>query len=281
MAVLIDGSALAKKIRADLAQRVKREKIKPNLAVILCGDDEASKVYVNIKSKACEEVGIEFEEYHLKANTNQEELINVIERLNNDDNVDGILLQYPLPKQLNFLEAAQKIRYEKDVDGFNPFNVGRLTIGKPTFTPCTPLGIMRMFEEYKIPLEGKKAVIVGRSNIVGKPMAQCLISASATVTICHSKTKNLTKEICDADIVIAAVGKENIIKAEMVKEGAVIIDVGMNRNKDGKLCGDVDFENVKEKVSYITPVPGGVGPMTVAMLIQNVIIANEYRNEIK
>ena len=279
MAVLIDGSALAKKIRGNLAKRVKSEKLKPNLAVILCGDDEASRVYVNIKSKACDEVGIEFAEYHLKTNTTQKELLEVIDRLNKDERVDGILLQYPLPKQLDYIEAAQSISFEKDVDGFNPFNVGRLTMGQPTFTPCTPLGIMKMFEEYKIPLEGKKAVMVGRSNVVGKPMAQCLINANTTVTVCHSKTKNLTKEICDADIIIAAVGKEKIISGDMIKEGSVIIDVGMNRNKEGKLCGDVDFESAEKKASFITPVPGGVGPMTVAMLMHNVVIAHVYRNK--
>lgn len=273
MAVLINGSELAKKIRKELSQKVKKEKLSPNLAVILCGDDEASKVYVRIKSKACEEVGIQFEEYHLKKETNQDELCSLIDKLNCDDRIDGILLQYPLPKGLNYREAADKIVSEKDVDGFNPYNVGRLTIGEPNFIPCTPYGIMKMFEEYKIELSGKKAVIVGRSNIVGKPMAQCLLNASATVTICHSKTKDLKEELKDADIVIAAVGKEGIIKADMLKEGVVVIDVGMNRNKEGKLCGDVDFEKAKEVASYITPVPGGVGPMTVAMLMNNVIKA--------
>lgn len=276
---LIDGKSLAKKIRSELANEVKKEKLNPNLAVILCGDDEASKVYVKIKSKACEEVGIEFEEYHLKTETTQKELLDLIDKLNNDDKVDGILLQFPLPKGLNYDDAAEKISPDKDVDGFNPYNVGRLTIGRPKFIPCTPYGIMKMLEEYKIDLLGKKVVIVGRSNIVGKPMAQCLLAESATVTICHSRTKDLTKELKDADIIIAAVGKKHLIKEEMVKEGAVVIDVGTNRDENGKLCGDVDFKNVSKKASFITPNPGGVGPMTVAMLMNNVVMAHKNKNK--
>ncbi len=274
MAKLINGSEIAKKIRGELAEKVKKEKLSPNFAVVLCGDNEASKVYVRIKSKACEEVGIEFQEYHLKEETTQEELFKLIDKLNEDETIDGILIQAPLPKHLNYREAADRIDPEKDVDGFNSYNVGRLTIGDPTFIPCTPYGIMKMLEECKIDLIGKKAVIVGRSNIVGKPMAQCLINASATVTICHSKTKDLKKELKDADIVIAAVGVEALVKADMLKEGAIVIDVGMNRNKEGKLCGDVDFTEAEKVASYITPVPGGVGPMTVAMLMNNVIKAH-------
>lgn len=278
MAKIINGSEIAKKIREELAQKVKKEKLNPNFAVILCGDNEASKVYVRIKSKACEEVGIEFQEYHLKEETTQEELFELIDKLNLDERVDGILIQAPLPKHLNYREAADKISPEKDVDGFNSYNVGRLTIGDPTFIPCTPYGIMKMFEECKIDLVGKKVAIVGRSNIVGKPMAQCLINASATVTICHSKTKDLKKELKDADIVIAAVGVEALVKADMLKEGVIVIDVGMNRNKEGKLCGDVDFEKAKDVASYITPVPGGVGPMTVAMLMNNVVKAYKEKH---
>lgn len=274
---IIDGKMLAKEIRTNLAKKVKKENLKPNLAVILCGDDEASKVYVRIKSKACEEVGIEFTEYHLNAKTSQNELLELIEKLNEDEKVNGILLQYPLPKGLNYDEAAEKISPNKDVDGFNPYNVGRLTIGKPKFIPCTPFGIMKMFKKYNIDLEGKKAVIVGRSNIVGKPMAQCLLEKSATVTICHSRTRNLKKELIDADIVIAAVGKKKLIKADMIKEGTVVIDVGTNRDENGKLCGDVDFEEVSKKASFITPSPGGVGPMTVAMLMYNVVKACEMK----
>ena len=274
---IIDGKMLAKEIRTNLAKKLKKENLKPNLAVILCGDDEASKVYVRIKSRACEEVGIEFAEYHLNKETSQNQLLELIEKLNIDEKVNGILLQYPLPKGLNYDEAAEKISPDKDVDGFNPYNVGRLTIGKPKFIPCTPFGIMKIFEKYNIDLEGKKAVIVGRSNIVGKPMAQCLLEKSATVTICHSRTRNLKKELMDADIVIAAVGKKKLIKAEMIKDGAVVIDVGTNRDEDGKLCGDVDFEEVSKKTSFITPSPGGVGPMTVAMLMYNVVKACEMK----
>ncbi len=279
MAELINGKELAKEIRLKLKEKVEKENLKPKLAVILCGDDEASKVYVRNKSKACDEVGIEFEEHLLPTTTTQEELLNLIDKLNNDENIDGILLQSPIPKGLNIEEAFERIMPEKDVDGFNPYNVGKLCIGEDGFIPCTPLGIMKMFEKYNIDLEGKKAVIVGRSNIVGKPMAQCLLSKHATVTICHSRTKDLKEELKDADIVVVAVGRREIIKADMIKEGAVVIDVGMNRNDEGKLCGDVDFENVSKKASFITPVPGGVGPMTVAMLMNNVIKAYEKRRK--
>lgn len=278
MAIIIDGKELAKEIRMNLKQKVEKENLKPNLAVILCGDDEASKVYVRNKSRACEEVGIQFKEYKLPASTKQEELIELIDKLNKDNEVDGILLQSPLPKGLDIQEAFNKILESKDVDGFNPYNIGKLTVGQDGFVPCTPYGIMKMFEKYNIELEGKKAVIVGRSNIVGKPMAQCLLSKNATVTICHSRTQDLTKELKDADIVIAAIGKRNVIKPEMIKTGAVVIDVGMNRNEQGKLCGDIDFEEVSKKASYITPVPGGVGPMTIAMLMNNVVKAYENRH---
>lgn len=273
MAEIINGKELAKEIRLNLKEIVEKENLTPKLAVILCGDDEASKVYVRNKSKACDEVGIEFEEFLLPSTTTQKELLDLIDKLNQDKEIDGILLQSPIPKGLNIEEAFEKIKPEKDVDGFNPYNVGKLCIGEDGFIPCTPYGIMKMFEKYNINLEGKKAVIVGRSNIVGKPMAQCLLSKNATVTICHSRTKDLKEELKDADIVIAAVGKRNVIKADMIKEGAVVIDVGMNRNDEGKLCGDVDFEEISKKASFITPVPGGVGPMTVAMLMENVVKA--------
>ena len=277
MAELINGKELAKEIRLKLKEKVEKENLKPKLAVILCGDNEASKVYVRNKSKACNEVGIEFEEYLLPSSTSQKELLSLIDSLNENDNIDGILLQSPIPKGLDIEEAFERILPEKDVDGFNPYNVGRLCIGQDCFIPCTPFGIMKMFEKYNIDLEGKKAVVVGRSNIVGKPMAQCLLSKNATVTICHSRTKDLKEELKDADIVVAAVGRREIIKADMIKQGSVIIDVGMNRNNEGKLCGDVDFEEVSKKASFITPVPGGVGPMTVAMLMNNVIKAYENR----
>lgn len=281
MGEIIDGKALAKEIREGLKKEVttlKEKGIIPHLAVIMVGDNDASKVYVRNKSKACEEIGIEYEEYLLKSDISQKSLLDLIKDLNKDDKINGILLQSPIPKPLNIQEAFDTILPEKDVDGFNPYNVGNLCIGQAGFIPCTPLGIMKMFEKYKIEIEGKKVCIIGRSNIVGKPMAQCMLSKNATVTICHSRTKELKRELEDADIIIAAAGKRNIVTADMVKEGAVVIDVGMNRDDNGKLCGDVDFEKIKDKASYITPVPGGVGPMTIAMLMSNVVEAAKLQN---
>ena len=278
MTEIIDGKGLAKKIRENLKKDVdelKKEGIKPKFAVILVGDDPASKIYVRNKNKACNEIGIEYEEHLLPENTTMEELLALIDELNNDKSINGVLLQSPLPKHLDINEAFKKIDYRKDVDGFNPVNVGKLVIGEDCFISCTPFGVMKMLEEYGIEIEGKNAVVVGRSNIVGKPLAQCLLAKNATVTICHSKTKNIAEITKTADILISAVGKTNMVTADMVKDGAVVIDVGMNRNEAGKLVGDVDFENVKQKVSYITPVPGGVGPMTIAMLMNNVIKATE------
>ena len=244
------------------------------------GDDSASKVYIKNKSKACDDVGIEFEEILLDSNTTMDKLLDVIEKLNLRKDINGILLQSPIPKGLNIQEAFEKIDYRKDVDGFNPVNVGKLMIGQDGFIPCTPYGIIKMLEQYNIPVEGKHAVIIGRSNIVGKPLSQCLLNKHATVTICHSKTQNIKEITKNADILISAVGKLNMVTDDMVKDGAVVIDVGMNRREDGKLTGDVDFENVKKKTSYITPVPGGVGPMTIAMLMNNVIKATKQQNEI-
>ena len=284
MSEIIDGKNLAKEIRESLkveANKLKEKGIIPHLSVIMVGDDDASKVYVRNKSRACEEIGIEFKEYLLPNDTKQEELISLIEKLNKDKNVNGILLQSPIPKPLDIQEAFNTIDPKKDVDGFNPYNVGNLCIGQDGFIPCTPYGIMKMFEKYNIEIDGRKVAIIGRSNIVGKPMAQCMISKNATVTICHSRTRELKKELKDADIIISAAGKRNMVTEDMVKEGAVIIDVGMNRNDEGKLCGDVDFEKLKEKASYITPVPGGVGPMTIAMLMSNVIKATKEQNNIK
>lgn len=284
MSEIIDGKNLAKEIRESLkveANKLKEKGIIPHLSVIMVGDNDASKVYVRNKSKACEEIGIEFKEYLLPNDTKQEELISLIEKLNKDKNVNGILLQSPIPKPLNIQEAFNTIDPKKDVDGFNPYNVGNLCIGQDGFIPCTPYGIMKMFEKYNIEIDGKKVAIIGRSNIVGKPMAQCMLSKNATVTICHSRTRELKKELKDADIIISAAGKRNMVTEDMVKEGAVIIDVGMNRNDEGKLCGDVDFKKLKEKASYITPVPGGVGPMTIAMLMSNVIKATKEQNNIK
>ena len=276
MAQIIDGKELAKNIRSKLKDEVielKNADINPKLAVIMVGDDKASKVYVKNKSKACEDVGIEYEEYILPANTKMEELMELIEKLNNDETVHGILVQSPLPKGLDANEAFRTISPKKDVDGFNPINVGKLSLNQDCFVSCTPYGILKMLEAYNIQIEGAHAVIIGRSNIVGKPLAQCLLNKNATVTICHSRTKNLKELTKQADILIAAIGKAKFVTEDMVKEGATVIDVGINRMDDGKLLGDTDFENIKDKVSYITPVPGGVGPMTIAMLMHNVVKA--------
>ena len=276
--MIIDGKELARKTREKLkieCDNLKKEGILSKLAVIMVGDDKASQIYVKNKSRACQEIGIKFEEYFLGNDIKQEELIELIQKLNLDKSINGILLQSPIPKGLNIQEAFEKIQCKKDVDGFNPVNVGKLMIGEDTFISCTPYGIIKMLEAYNIEIEGKHAVVIGRSNIVGKPLAQCLLQKNATVTICHSKTKNIAEITKTADILISAVGKTNMVTADMVKDGAVVIDVGMNRNEAGKLVGDVDFENVKQKVSYITPVPGGVGPMTIAMLMNNVIKATE------
>lgn len=276
MAVIIDGKGLAKKIRMELKEesdKLKEKNIYPKLAVIMIGDDKASKVYVKNKSKACEEIGIQYEEFLLDANITMDELLNLIEELNERKDIHGILLQSPIPKHLDINKAFNKIDYRKDVDGFNPINVGKLVIGEDSFISCTPYGVIKMLEEYGIEIEGKNAVVIGRSNIVGKPLAQCLLAKNATVTICHSRTKNIHEITNNADILIAALGKPKYVKDSMVKEGAVVIDVGINRTDDGKLVGDVDFESVSKKASYITPVPGGVGPMTIAMLMNNVIKA--------
>ena len=274
MAIIINGKELAAKVRANLKIEVdglKEKGIFPKLAVIMVGNDSASAVYVRNKSKACNEIGVEFEEFLLPENTTREELLNLIEELNNRKDVNGILLQSPIPKHLDIREAFNAIDYKKDVDGFHRINVGILAIGEDCFVSCTPAGVMRMLEEYKIDIEGKHAVVIGRSNIVGKPLAQCLLNKNATVTICHSRTKNLGEITKQADILVAAIGKPKFVTVDMVKEGAVVIDVGINRNEDGKLVGDVDYQNVESKAAYITPVPGGVGPMTIAMLMENVV----------
>ncbi len=281
---IIDGKELAKKIRGNL--KIENEKliqkgIQAKLAVILVGNDSASKIYVKNKSKACVDVGIEFEEILLDESTTMQKLLDIIDKLNNRKDINGILLQSPIPKGLNIQEAFEEIDYRKDVDGFNPINVGKLMIGQDCFVSCTPFGIIKMLEEYNIPIEGKHAVVIGRSNIVGKPLSQCLLNKNATVTICHSRTKNLAEYTKTADILISAVGKVNLVTKDMVKDGATVIDVGMNRDEKGKLVGDVDFENVKEKAAYITPVPGGVGPMTIAMLMNNVIKVCKKQNNIE
>ena len=283
MAVIIDGKALAKKIRENLkkeCEELKQKGIIPKLAVIMVGNNPASKVYVKNKSKACEEIGINYEEYLLEENITQEQLTDLIQNLNKDKTVNGILLQSPIPEHLNINQAIKTITYSKDVDGFTPSSIGKLMIGEDTFISCTPYGVIKMFEEYNIDLTGKNVVILGRSNIVGKPLLQCCLNKNATVTVCHSKTKDLEEYTKRADILISAIGKSKFVKKEMLKEGVVVIDVGINRGEDGKLTGDVDFDEVEKIASYITPVPGGVGPMTLAMLMNNVIKATnlQYSN---
>ena len=278
---IIDGKQLAAKMRADLKKNVEEYKIKNGreigLAVILVGNNSASQVYVRNKIKACEEVGIKSFAYYLPEETSESQLEELVLSLNLDDKIDGILVQLPLPKHIKEENILALIPAIKDVDGFCVENVGKLSKNTPCLVSCTPNGVMKMLEYYDIPVKGKKAVVVGRSNIVGKPMAMLLINADATVTVCHSKTQNLKDECLSADILVSAVGKPYFITADMVKEGAVVIDVGMNRNKEGKLCGDVDFEGVKDKCSYITPVPGGVGPMTITMLMYNTYVAAARR----
>lgn len=276
MTEIIDGKELAKKVRKELKKEVeelKEKGVNPKLAVIMVGNDPGSTVYVRNKSKACEKVGIEFEEFLFDEKIEESELLDLIDKLNADDSVHGILLQCPVPKHIDVNKAFRRISPNKDVDGFNPINVGNLTIGEDAFISCTPYGVVKMFEEYNIETEGKRAVILGRSNIVGKPMIQCMLNKNSTVTVCHSRTQNIGEVIKEADIVIAAIGKPNFVKADMVKDGAVVIDVGINRLEDGSITGDVDYENVAKKASYITPVPGGVGPMTIAMLLNNVVKA--------
>ena len=284
MAEIIDGKKLAKKIREELKIKcdgLKQKGIYPKLAVIMVGNNPASKVYVRNKSNACADVGVEYVEYLLEENIEQEELIELIKKLNEDKTINGILLQSPIPMHLDINEAFKTITYIKDVDGFSPASVGKLCIGEDTFISCTPYGVMKMLEEYNIDLNGKHVVILGRSNIVGKPLIQCCLQKNATVTICHSKTQKLEEITKQADVLISAIGQPEFVKTDMIKDKAVVIDVGINRNKDGKLVGDVDFENVKEKASYITPVPGGVGPMTIAMLMNNVIKAAEEQTKKK
>ena len=276
MANIIDGKELAKKIRLGLKEDVlelNKKGIKPKLAVIMVGDDKASKVYVKNKSKACEEIGIEYEEFLMDDNTTMEQLLNLIDDLNARKDIHGILLQSPIPKSLDINKAFNKIDYKKDVDGFHPINVGKLSIGEDCFISCTPYGVVKMLEAYNIDVQGKNVVIIGRSNIVGKPLIQCMLKKNGTVTVCHSKTQNIKEITKNADILIAALGKPRFVTQDMIKDGAVVIDVGINRGDDGKLVGDVDFENVEKKASYITPVPGGVGPMTIAMLMTNVVKA--------
>lgn len=272
-AIKMDGKALAAKVKEEVAAQVAGMAQKPGLAVVLVGDNPASRVYVNGKKKDCAECGIYSEEYAIPAQTTQQELLELVETLNNREDIDGILVQLPLPRHLNEKEVLLAIRPDKDVDCFHPFNVGQLMIGEQGFQPCTPAGVMRMLKEYGIDPAGKHCVIVGRSNIVGKPQAMLMLRENATVTICHTKTPDLKAECLRADILVAAAGRTGLITGDMVKEGAVVVDVAMNRNEAGKLCGDVVFEDAAERASYITPVPGGVGPMTRAMLMENTLYA--------
>lgn len=283
MAKIIDGKLISQQIREEIAQKVvdfnKKTGKLPGLAVIIVGEDSASQVYVRNKKKACEQVGFYSRVYELPEATTQEELNALVEELNTDEKIHGILVQLPLPKHLNEEEVLLKINPEKDVDAFHPYNVGRITIGDPKFLPCTPAGVMQLLYRSGIEISGKDCVVVGRSNIVGKPMALLLLADNGTVTVCHSRTKDL-KEVCRrADILVAAIGKADFFTADMVKEGAVVIDVGMNRREDGKLTGDVDFASVEPVASYITPVPGGVGPMTITMLLQNTLTAAGYEED--
>lgn len=280
MAIRIDGKAVAAQVRAQVAQdaaALKARGVQPGMAVVLVGDDPASKIYVNNKKKACAETGIYSEEHILPAETTREELLALIEKLNADEKIHGILVQSPLPKHLDEKLVVEHIDPRKDVDAFHAYNVGRIMIGDYTFLPCTPAGVIELIRSAGVVIEGKSCVVVGRSNIVGKPMAMLLLHCNGTVTICHSRTKNLA-EICrGADILVAAVGRAKMITADMVKPGAVVIDVGMNRDENGRLCGDVDFDAVEPIASYITPVPGGVGPMTIAMLMKNAVRAAELQ----
>ncbi|MBE6798242.1 MAG: bifunctional methylenetetrahydrofolate dehydrogenase/methenyltetrahydrofolate cyclohydrolase FolD [Ruminococcaceae bacterium] len=276
MAKLINGKEISAAVKQRIAREVseiKQKGVTPGLAVIIVGNDPASEVYVGSKERTCKELGMYSEKYALPADTSEDELLALIDRLNNDDKIHGILCQLPLPKHLDEKAVINAIDPRKDVDAFHPQNVGHIMIGDYDFLPCTPAGIMEMLRYENIETSGKHCVVIGRSNIVGKPMAMLMLHANSTVTICHSKTENL-KEICrEADILIAAVGRARFVTADMVKKGAVVIDVGMNRPADGKLCGDVDFENVEPLCSAITPVPGGVGPMTIATLMQNTLTA--------
>lgn len=283
MSQIIDGKAVSRQVREQVAVRTAQLKemgVTPGLAVIIVGDDPASQVYVRNKEKACEEVGFYSEKFALPEHTTQQELNDLVRELNGRKEINGILCQLPLPGHLDDKQVIELIDPIKDVDAFHPVNVGAIMIGDYHFLPCTPAGVMELIHSTGIDIAGKKAVVMGRSNIVGKPMAMLLLHENATVEITHSKTKNLSDITKGADILVAAIGKAKFVKADMVKQGAVVIDVGMNRDENGRLCGDVDFENVKDKCFYITPVPGGVGPMTISMLMKNTLTAAELQNNI-
>lgn len=283
MAKIISGKEVSAKVKNEVKEKaleLKNKGIEVGLAVVIVGDDPASRVYVNNKKKACEEVGFTSYEYALPAETTEEELLALVYKLNKDDKVNGILVQLPVPKHINETAVINAISPDKDVDAFHPVNVGKIMIGDYAFLPCTPAGVMELIDSTGVEIAGKSCVVIGRSNIVGKPMSMLLLHRSGTVTICHSKTKNL-KEICaNADILVAAVGRPNFVTGDMVKEGAVVIDVGINRLENGKLCGDVNYEEAEKKAAFITPVPGGVGPMTIAMLMKNTLTAAMIKNNL-
>ncbi len=282
MATRIDGKAVSAKVREEVAKEVaalKEQGICPGLAVVIVGDDPASRIYVNNKKKACQATGIYSEEYALPAETTQEELLALVDKLNHKKDIHGILVQSPLPKGLDEEAVVEAIDPKKDVDAFHAYNVGKIMLGDYQFLPCTPAGIMELLKAYDISVEGKRCVVIGRSNIVGKPMAMLLLHQNGTVTVCHSRTKDLPEVTRQADILVSAVGKSHFVTADMVQPRAVVIDVGMNRDENGKLCGDVDFDQVEPIASYITPVPGGVGPMTIAMLLKNTVTAAKMQDQ--
>ncbi|MCR4644803.1 MAG: bifunctional methylenetetrahydrofolate dehydrogenase/methenyltetrahydrofolate cyclohydrolase FolD [Oscillospiraceae bacterium] len=285
MAKLIDGKAISARIKEEVRQEtaafMEKYGIQPSLAVVIVGNDPASRVYVNNKKKACELMGFKSIEYALPEDTTQEELIALVKKMNVDPAINGILVQLPVPKHINDMAIIKSINPKKDVDAFHPENVGRIMIGEYKFLPCTPAGAIELLDSTGVDVAGKNCVVIGRSNIVGKPMAMLLLHRNGTVTICHSRTKDLTAITREADILVAAVGKPNFVTGDMVKEGAVVIDVGINRLETGKLCGDVNFAEVEPKASFITPVPGGVGPMTIAMLMRNTLTAAKIQNGIK
>lgn len=281
---LIDGKEVSNHVKTKVKEEVealKEKGIEPALAVIIVGNDPASRVYVNNKKKACEFTGMRSVEYALPEETTEEELLAIIDKLNGDDSINGILCQLPVPKHISEKAVIERISPKKDVDVFSAENVGKMWQGDYDMASCTPMGVIELLDYYDIDVCGKNCVIIGRSNIVGKPMASLLLERSATVTICHSRTKNLSEITSKADLIVAAVGRAKFVTADMVKEGAIVVDVGINRNEDGKLCGDVDFENVKEKCEFITPVPGGCGPMTIAVLMKNTLLACKKQNSVK
>lgn len=279
MAAIIDGKAVSQKIKEEIRAEIEREQLSVGLAVVIVGNNPASRVYVNNKKKACEMCGIQSFEYALPEETTQEQLLELIDTLNADEKVNGILVQLPLPQRLDEKKVIERISPLKDVDAFHAENVGKIMIGNYAFLPCTPAGVMELIHSTGTEIGGKECVVIGRSNIVGKPMAMLLLHENATVTICHSRTKNLAEVCRRADLLISAVGKADFVTADMIKDGAVVIDVGMNRNAEGKLCGDVRFEEAEKKASFITPVPGGVGPMTIAMLMKNTVMAKRLQSK--